>query len=54
MAEHQEIEYDNTLIAMLELIWGEGFLSPGKRSLTSVAESAESMCCWCVSMVPLV
>jgi phosphoethanolamine N-methyltransferase len=29
MAEHQEIEYDDTLVAMLEMIWGEGFLSPG-------------------------
>jgi len=26
--EHQD-EYDDQLIAMLELIWGEGFLSPG-------------------------
>jgi phosphoethanolamine N-methyltransferase len=26
--EHHD-EYDDTLIAMLELIWGEGFLSPG-------------------------
>ncbi|MDH3474159.1 MAG: methyltransferase domain-containing protein [Rhodospirillales bacterium] len=25
---HEE-EYDDTLVAMLELIWGEGFLSPG-------------------------
>ena len=29
MPEHQEIEYDDILVAMLELIWGEGFLSPG-------------------------
>ena len=28
MADHED-EYDSTLIAMLELIWGEGFLSPG-------------------------
>jgi phosphoethanolamine N-methyltransferase len=27
-AGHEE-EYDDTLVAMLELIWGEGFLSPG-------------------------
>lgn len=29
MAEHQEIEYDETLVTMLEIIWGDGFLSPG-------------------------
>jgi ubiquinone/menaquinone biosynthesis C-methylase UbiE len=29
MPEHQEIEYDDTLVTMLEIIWGEGFLSPG-------------------------
>ncbi len=28
MADHED-EYDSTLIAMLEMIWGEGFLSPG-------------------------
>ncbi|MCH8038117.1 MAG: methyltransferase domain-containing protein [Proteobacteria bacterium] len=28
MADHED-EYDSTLVAMLELIWGEGFLSPG-------------------------
>jgi hypothetical protein len=26
MTKHQEIEYDNTLVTMLEVIWGEGFL----------------------------
>ena len=29
MAEHQDIEYNETLVTMLEIIWGEGFLSPG-------------------------
>lgn len=29
MAENEEIEYDDTLVAMLEIIWGKGFLSPG-------------------------
>ena len=29
MPHDGEIEYDDTLVAMLELIWGEGFLSPG-------------------------
>jgi len=29
MPEHQNIEYDDTLVTMLEMIWGEGFLSPG-------------------------
>ena len=26
---HHEDEYDDAMVAMLELIWGEGFLSPG-------------------------
>ena len=29
MADAHEDEYDDTLVTMLELIWGEGFLSPG-------------------------
>ncbi len=29
MTEHEEIEYHEILITMLEIIWGEGFLSPG-------------------------
>ena len=29
MADAHEDEYDDALVAMLELIWGEGFLSPG-------------------------
>lgn len=29
MAGEQELEYDDTLVTMLEVIWGEGFLSPG-------------------------
>ena len=30
MSDHtHEDEYDDALVAMLELIWGEGFLSPG-------------------------
>lgn len=29
MTENQEIEYDDKLITMLEIIWGDGFLSPG-------------------------
>jgi len=29
MTQHQDIEYDDTLVTMLEIIWGEGFLSPG-------------------------
>ena len=27
MRKQQDIEYDDTLVAMLEMIWGEGFLS---------------------------
>lgn len=29
MADAHEDEYDDALVTMLELIWGEGFLSPG-------------------------
>ena len=29
MAENQEYEYDDIQVTMLEIIWGEGFLSPG-------------------------
>jgi len=29
MTEFQDIEYDETLVTMLEIIWGDGFLSPG-------------------------
>lgn len=29
MTAQQEIEYDEILVTMLEIIWGEGFLSPG-------------------------
>ncbi len=29
MTEQEEIEYHESLITMLEMIWGEGFLSPG-------------------------
>ena len=29
MADSHEDEYDDALVTMLELIWGEGFLSPG-------------------------
>ena len=35
---HQD-EYDDALVAMLELIWGEGFLSPGgPRAVRAVVE----------------
>jgi hypothetical protein len=36
MAEHQDIEYDDTLVTMLEMIWGEGFLK--KRCLQMLSE----------------
>lgn len=29
MADTHEDEYDDGTVAMLELIWGEGFLTPG-------------------------
>ena len=29
MSEAHEDEYDDALVAMLDLIWGEGFMSPG-------------------------
>lgn len=29
MTEHQETEYDDKIVTMCEIIWGEGFLSPG-------------------------
>ena len=29
MTGHAEIEYDDILVTMLEIIWGDGFLSPG-------------------------
>jgi hypothetical protein len=36
MPEHQDIEYDDTLVTMLEMIWGEGFLK--KRCLQMLSE----------------
>jgi len=29
MASHEEIEYTDELVAVLETVWGDGFLSPG-------------------------
>jgi phosphoethanolamine N-methyltransferase len=29
MTENQKSEYDTKLVTMLEIIWGDGFLSPG-------------------------
>ena len=29
MTEYQKSEYDDKLVTMLEIIWGDGFLSPG-------------------------
>jgi phosphoethanolamine N-methyltransferase len=31
---HHEDEYDDAMVTMLELIWGEGFLSPGGPEAT--------------------
>jgi hypothetical protein len=61
--------YHSELIGMLELIWGEGWLSPGgpdevvrliegadlhnKPILDIAAAQAESTCCWRKTMQPL-
>ena len=48
MVEHneRESEYSNDLIARLELLWGDGFLSPGgKDEVASVLEGVELAGC---------
>ena len=41
MADHED-EYDDTLVTMLELIWGEGFLSPGgPRAVRNIVEGVD-------------
>ena len=40
MTEQEEIEYHETLITMLEMIWGEGFLSPGGADEVALAGDA--------------
>ncbi len=43
MPEHaHEDEYDDALIAMLELVWGEGFISPGgPRAVRDMVEGVD-------------
>lgn len=43
MAEHQEIEYDEILVTMLEIIWGDGFLSPGGAEEVSLLLEGENI-----------
>lgn len=43
MAEHaHEDEYDDAMVTMLELIWGEGFMSPGgPRAVRDIVEGVD-------------
>jgi phosphoethanolamine N-methyltransferase len=44
MADTHEDEYDDGMVAMLELIWGEGFLAPGGAG--NVYEIVEGLDLW--------
>ncbi len=44
MAKDQDIEYDDTHVTMLEIIWGDGFLSPGGAEEVALLLEGEDIC----------